>query len=186
MRRIAAVGMTVGLVAALSAAPASATVHEIVASFCSNNNVGAAPGHPTGDQHDPPGLTVHEHNLARPLLASGVFETFEVHFEESVTTRLGVEVDGLDPEVPTIYFVEGERINEPPNKFPWVDDATYVELHVDLFLDGEVDQQWIFPKLDIDGDSPAFERCPNFERGPWYLLTDPDADDRIVFRAEHS
>lgn len=64
MRRIfLAVAMATGLV--LMAAPASATIHDIVASWCSGQHV-----------QDPPGLTGQSNpkagNFAKPLFATGV------------------------------------------------------------------------------------------------------------------
>ena len=177
MRRLTVVLLALGLMVGVSV-PASATIHEVVASFCSNYEFPEQSGHPTGDQHDPPGLTLHEHNLAQPLIASGMFEEFVIHLPlplgeaTEVTTTTGLTIE-LDTTIPTVHFVEGERINGPHNKFPW-DGETYLQLEVDIpVLDesGNVlfeTQEWIFPKLEAD--HPAFDdRCQNFERGPWYL-----------------
>ena len=175
MRRLTVVLMALVLAVGMSV-PASATIHEVVASFCSNYEFPEQSGHPTGDQHDPPGLTLHEHNLAQPLIASGMFEGFDIYFPGEAVSVTDLEIE-VDTDLFTIHFVEGERINGPHNKFPW-DGETYLQLEVAVPIfdeEGEVlfpTQEWIFPKLEAD--HPAFERCPHFERGPWYLEEDHD------------
>ena len=183
MRRLTVVLMALALAVGMSV-PASATIHEVVASFCSNYEFPEQSGHPTGDQHDPPGLTLHEHNLAQPLIASGMFASFDIYLPdewlpegdenpEFVTTTTSLEIL-IDEDLFTVHFVEGDRIDGPHNKFPW-DGKTYLQLEVDVpvVVDGDLladTQEWIFPKLEAD--HPAFERCPHFERGPWYLEED--------------
>lgn len=65
MRKLLLTALLAGLMAFGAASPASATIHDIVASFCSGQHV-----------QDPPGLTGQSNpkagNFAKPLFATGV------------------------------------------------------------------------------------------------------------------
>jgi hypothetical protein len=72
--RVFALGVTVALLslsATLTARPADAVIHEIVAAYCSGGDHGAIEGW----ELEPPGLTDPEKNsFAKPVLASGAVE----------------------------------------------------------------------------------------------------------------
>lgn len=126
-------GMVVGLMLAMIA-PASATIHEIVASFCADSHETSSP---TTDLHDPPGLSGFSSadNVAQPLLASGAFEF----------TRTDVDGDGdmesalvIDEDAPQVKLSgSGDFFQDPMS-------GVYVEIGT---TEGS--------------DFPAFARCAN-------------------------
>ncbi|QKJ19233.1 hypothetical protein [Microbacterium hominis] len=117
-RALIAMAASAGLVF-VSAAPASATVHEIVAQWCSGHDELAPPGITGGSKAD---------NLAKPLFASGFITgnlvpftgdagpgfliEFNYDAKNSKTVGTGVFVV-LDPEGP-IYF----ELIKPDPTFP--------------------------------------------------------------------
>lgn len=105
-------GLTAGLMVASTGA-ASATIHEIVASFCADSHEVPSP---TGDIHNPPGLTPAAlggtsaaDNTAQPLLASGVFEVTQADGDEFVVagpaTEPGDTLLVIDEDRPNVKFV---------------------------------------------------------------------------------
>ena len=117
-RAVIVAAATVGLVFA-QAAPASATVHEIVGQWCSGQDELAPPGITGGSKAD---------NFAKPLIASGFVTGDLVPFTGSAGPGLLVEFDYelpnvkvvgtgvfvvIDPSVP-IYL----ELIEPDPNFP--------------------------------------------------------------------
>lgn len=129
--RGAVLGAALAMSAALLApAPAHATVHEIVAQWCS--------GH---DELLPPGVTGGSNekadNLAKPLFANG-FIAGTVPFDPG---------DGRDPGV-LIVFDFGAKASKVVGTgvFVAVDETPAGPLYIEVF--------------ELDPSFPAFQRCP--------------------------
>lgn len=110
---------------------ASATIHEIVASFC------AAVDHDgPADPHNPPGLSrPGSKNFAQPLLATGVVQLVPVVGPDG--PGLLADIDG---DHPASKFDDGGdlvKVDELPNGTP------------------------IYFHSEMIPDHPAFEHCPN-------------------------
>lgn len=146
MRRILLTAtLTAGLVAA-TAIPATATIHEIVASFCASTHEVSSP---TGALHDPPGLspeilggTSNADNVAQPLLASGALEPAVADGDETVVlggppTEAGDRLLVVDEDNPNVKLLgTGLFFYDPAHD-------VYVEIP------------------EPDPDFPAFANCPN-------------------------
>lgn len=130
MRRIIlTVFLTTGLVFAMTM-PASGTIHEIVASFCAETHQVPSP---TGDIHDPPGLTPAAlggtsaaDNVAQPLLASGAFEVTTADGTENVVqgppTQPGDTLLVIDEDAPHVKLIGTDHFFYDPG------DDVYVEI----------------------------------------------------------
>lgn len=147
MRRATVLLSTMLLTMALAAVPAQATIHEIVASWCAFSHEVASP---TGDIHDPPGLspealggTSEADNIAQPLLSSGAFNVVEADGDELLVA----------PIFPTIE--EGDTllvINEDAPNVKLVGTGLF-------FYDAAAD---VYVELgEPDPDFPAFANCAN-------------------------
>ncbi len=141
-RTLPTLGLAATLVFAVTA-PASATVHEIVASFCAAIHEVQSP---TGDLHNPPGLTPEElggtseaDNIAQPLLSSGAFTAAEADGDEEVV--LGPATDEGD----TLLLINEDK---PQVKLLGTNTFFY-DAHGDVYV--EIGQP--------DPDFPGFEHC---------------------------
>lgn len=134
LRAVSIVGLVAGLMLAM-AAPASATIHEIVASWCASTHEVPSP---TGHLHDPPGLTgiSNGDNIAQPLLATGAFEPTSVDVDGDGTLEPALVVDEDAPQVK--LSGSGEFFQDPASGI-WVEIGT------------------------TDSDFAAFAHCPNLE-----------------------
>lgn len=133
------------LAQATMAASAQATIHETVASYCAGVHEVQSP---TGEIHDPPGLTPEElggtsdaDNIAQPLLSSGAFTAVEADGDEEV--ELGPDVEEGD----TLLLINEDRSNV---KLLGTDTFFY-DSHGDVYV--EIGQP--------DPDFPGFEHCAN-------------------------
>lgn len=152
-----------GLVAGLMLAmvhPASATIHETVASFCASTYDTSSP---TTHLHDPPGLTPsylggtsNADNIAQPLFASGIYEW--------ETAEVGQTYLDVQAEAPA-SFSGGEdliTINEDAPNLK-LDPGAFGPLgaFIEVELDGEtVYLQIALPTTD---SHESLANCANFE-----------------------
>lgn len=97
------------------AAPASATIHEIVASFCADTHEVSSP---TGDIHNPPGLTPTflggtsaADNVAQPLISSGAITVETADGTETLVDPATGEPNGTVPEGATILVINETTAN---------------------------------------------------------------------------
>lgn len=145
MRRVAVLLSVMLLAQATMVAPAQATIHEIVASFCAGIHEVQSP---TGDIHNPPGLTPEElggtneaDNIAQPLLSSGAFRAGEADGDETVVFGPSTE------EGDTLLLINEDRSNV---KLLGTDTFFY-DSHADVYV--EIGQP--------DPDFPGFKHCAN-------------------------
>lgn len=148
LRTLSIFGLTVGLVFAMTV-PASAFIHEIVASHCSGGNGNV----------NPPGLTAESFGgtgnaVAQPLFASGAYDVTEIDASETFllidltappgtppTTESGpATLIELNDEQPQVKF-SGLTIGGEPVFFS-LGGGTYLQLP--------------------EPDHTAFEHCKNF------------------------
>lgn len=130
--------------------PASATIHEIVASYCATTHEVPSP---TGEIHNPPGLTPEHlggtssaHNVARPLKSSGAFE---LGFADGSEDFLQANTDPAEP-VPDGAPVL--LINEDKPQVKLLGSGFF------FFDPGE--EIWV-EIGNPDPDFPAFKHCEN-------------------------
>lgn len=140
-------GVTGGLITG-TITPASATVHEIVASFCATTHEVPSP---TGEIHDPPGLTPEAQggtnsaeNVAQPLLSTGAFEQavadgssdfLQANSDDPVPA--GAPVLLVDEDEPQVKLVGSGVFFFDPGEEVWVEIG------------------------NPDPDFPAFQHCEN-------------------------
>lgn len=143
-RTLPTLGLATVLVFAVTA-PASATIHEIVASYCAATHEVQSP---TGDIHDPPGLTPEElggtseaDNIAQPLLSSGAFTAAGADGDEEVVFGPPTE------EGDTLLLIDED---ERQVKLLGTDTFFY-DAHGDVYV--EIGQP--------DPDFPGFKHCAN-------------------------
>lgn len=143
MRRATVLLSMLLLALATMAVPAQATIHEIVASFCAAIHEVQSP---TGDIHDPPGLTPEElggtseaDNIAQPLLSSGAFTASDAQGDEEVVfgppTEAGDTLLSVNEDAPQVKLLGT--------------DTFFYDAHGDVYV--EIGQP--------DPDFPGFKHC---------------------------
>lgn len=141
MRRTLTVLIAAVLLAGLTAAPASATIHELVGSHCSFDHRGNL---------EPPGQTPTSFDFdqsdLRALLATGIYD------------ENTVQIDPTTTPLPTVTIVPA-NIDHPASKFSW-DGVTFIgPFPVDIDGDGVDDIQVLLPLLVAD--HPSLSNCKN-------------------------
>ena len=124
MKRLAVLSLVTALFVLMVPAPAGAVVDEIVGAWCAGKSL------------QPPGIngSLHEHNLAQPLFASGVIADF--HFDD--------HGDGVGPHVVFDF--------SRPN-------AKIASLGVVINVDSPAEPFYI-DAFELKSDFPAFQHCP--------------------------
>ncbi|MDX1622307.1 MAG: hypothetical protein R3320_15025 [Nitriliruptorales bacterium] len=156
LRVLTVLGLVTGLLMAFTL-PASATVHEIVASFCAATS---ETGSPTGHLHDPPGLTPAflggtsaADNIAQPLLSSGAFLDGTAEGHEPLFNPATEEFDLTVPSGETVLLVD--------------ETAPQVKLAGSgMFFYDPVTDVYVEIGLPTPESHPAFAHCPNLPELP--------------------
>ena len=153
----------VGLLTVALPLPASAIIHELVASHCAGHEL------PNNEANvDPPGqLNMRGNSFARALQATGIYD---ISFGVSSEGTLGLDTTNIDPiteeptfgpmpapapgTTPATVVVDNTRPNAKlGDSFIWVffvDEEAAISVYIQIY----------------DLDHPAFDNCPNFHEGP--------------------